>query len=378
MSRIRVAFCIDSFEVGGTELNAVRTAEALDRSRFELLVVHLQNRGPLRQRYEALGIQLIHLPIPKLITWAAVVQGYRLAMLLRRWHADILHTHDLYTNIFAVPWVRIFGRCRILASRRWWFDAPRPGLVTLNRWSYRFAHLVLANCDSLLQLLQRTENLPVLIRNFLEEKAFVSLDAATKLAQRRLLGVPDDAFLVGMVARLAPVKNHEMLIRAAARLDQRFHFALIGDGPLRLQLEDLAATLGVRARFHFLGQVISVGNLHGIFDASVLCSTSEGFPNSVIEAMAAGSATIATPVGGVTDVVRHGTTGLIVESGSHEQLAAALIRLRDDSILRSTIVANARRIVRDGYHQDVVISKLSRIYESLCVRDSGMQLTRNE
>src|SRR5262245_54729001 len=60
---IRVAYCIDSFDIGGTELNAVRTVEALDRRRFQVTVFHLHETGPLRPRYEALGLQLLHLPI---------------------------------------------------------------------------------------------------------------------------------------------------------------------------------------------------------------------------------------------------------------------------------------------------------------------------
>jgi len=63
---VRVGYCIDSFEIGGTELNAVRTVEALDRQRFQVTVFHLHETGPLRARYEALGLQLLHLPIGRL------------------------------------------------------------------------------------------------------------------------------------------------------------------------------------------------------------------------------------------------------------------------------------------------------------------------
>src|SRR4051794_20049759 len=64
--RVRVAYCLDSFAIGGTELNAVRTAEALDPARIELCVIHLQTRGPLRARYERLGVPMTHMPIPNL------------------------------------------------------------------------------------------------------------------------------------------------------------------------------------------------------------------------------------------------------------------------------------------------------------------------
>ena len=100
LRRIRIAFCIDSFDIGGTELNAVRTVEALDPERFELRVAHLQADGPLRVRYERLGVRMVHYPIPNLYSPKTLRQGISFARFLRDWGADITHTHDLYSNIF--------------------------------------------------------------------------------------------------------------------------------------------------------------------------------------------------------------------------------------------------------------------------------------
>jgi hypothetical protein len=158
--RIRVAYCLDSFAIGGTELNAVRTAEALDPDRIELCVLHLQTHGPLRSRYERLGVRMTHVPIRNLYSPRTAVQGMRLARLLRRWNVDVVHSHDIYSNIFVVPWARIFSRCSIIASRRWWYEVPRPELVTVNRWSSLLAHRVLANSSGVAKLLAREEGVP--------------------------------------------------------------------------------------------------------------------------------------------------------------------------------------------------------------------------
>src|SRR4029077_5176336 len=120
---IRLAYCIDSFNIGGTELNAVRTVEALDRRRFQVTVFHLHETGPLRARYEALGLQLLHLPIGRLYSARTARQGGGFLRLLRREGIEIVHTHDLYTNIFAAPWARLAG-CRVIASRRWLDASP--------------------------------------------------------------------------------------------------------------------------------------------------------------------------------------------------------------------------------------------------------------
>ena len=367
--RVRIVYCIDLFEIGGTELNAVRTAEALDPERFELCVAHLRADGPLRVRYEKLGIPLVNFPTSSLYSLQTAREGMRFAGFLRDWMPDVVHTNDIYTNIFAVPWARLSGKCRIIASRRWWNVAPRPGFLTLNRWSYRLADRVLANSSSVAGLLIREEGVPQAkiaeIPNFVGETAFESVDEASRIAQRRAWGVPDDAFAIGIVARLAPVKNHALLLKALAQLDPRFHIVLVGDGPSRSELAQLAQQLNIEHRVHFAGEVISQLNLHQFFDASVLCSLYEGFPNSAIEALAAARPLVATPAGGVVDVVTDGVTGLLVPLGDPAQLAGALQKLEADPLLRTRIGEAGREAVRLNFHQENVIEKLSVLYETL-------------
>jgi glycosyltransferase involved in cell wall biosynthesis len=370
--RIRVAFCLDSFAIGGTELNAVRTAEALDPRRIALCVFHLQTHGALRSRYEQLGVRMTHVPIPNLYSPRTAVQGVRLARLLRRENVDVVHSHDIYCNIFVVPWVRILSRCSIIASRRWGHEASRPKLAMINRWSSLLAHRVLANSSGVAELLAREEGVLrkkiVEIPNFLSENAFEVADEAVRVGQRRAWGVPDGAFAVGIVARLSPVKNHAVLLKAVAQLDARFHLVVIGDGPSRAGLEDLARRLGVDPRVHFTGEVVSPHNLHQFLDISVLCSLSEGFPNSLIEAMAAARPVVATPVGGVTDAVTHGVTGILVPVDDPAPLVDALQVLEANSLLRTRLGEAGREVVRLKFLQEAVIERLSALYEMLADR----------
>ena len=367
--RIRIAYCIDSFDIGGTELNAVRTAEALDPERFELCVAHLHADGPLRIRYEKLGVRMMHFPIPNLYSLKTVRQGICFVRFLRDWGADITHTHDLYTNIFAVPWARSFSKCQVIASRRWWYDAPRPGLIPLNRWANRLSHRILANSGEVAKLLAREEGVPldkiVEIPNFLAKTAFDRLDEASRIAQRQAWGVPDDAFAIGIVARLAPVKNHDLLLRALQQLGPQFHLVLVGDGPSRSELVQLARQLNIENRVHFAGEVISPLNMHQFFDASVLCSLNEGFPNSVIEALAASRPVVATSVGGVPDVVADDVTGILIPLGDPTLLAGALRMLEADPLLRIRLGEAGLEAVRLKFHQEIVIGKFSALYETL-------------
>jgi glycosyltransferase involved in cell wall biosynthesis len=372
---IRVGYCIDSFDIGGTELNAVRTVEALNRQRFQVTVFHLHETGPLRARYEALGLKLLHLPIGPLYTPRTAAQGVRLLRLLRREGIEVVHTHDLYTNIFAAPWARLAG-CRVIASRRWLDATPRAGLVPLNRWSYRFAHRVVVNSSVVARLMIDTERVPAArvleLPNFLEELAFNHVPVEVRSARRRSWGVPLGAFVIGTVARLAPVKNHALVLRALQRLDEDVHLVLIGEGPSRRALEELAKELRVDRRVHFTGQLVETENLHQFFDVSVLCSRSEGFPNAVIEALAAGCPVVATPVGGVPEVIIDRQTGLLVPVDQPDALAASVRELRRDTGLRERLGEAGPACVRSRYHQTVVIAQLEALYQSLA-RIDGKQ-----
>jgi glycosyltransferase involved in cell wall biosynthesis len=366
---IRVAYMIDTFDVGGTELNAIRTLEALDSTRFETTVFHLQAAGPLRARYEALGVRMVYLPISGFRSPQTLWQALRLAMLLRRLHIQVVHCHDVYTNIFAAPWARVLGRCGVLASRRWLFEVPRPELNALNRWSYRFAHRVLANSASVVRLLTEQESIAadkiVEIPNFLGPEAFGVQEPGQRLEALRQWGIPDGAFVVGIVARLAPVKNHALLFRAVQAMGDDTHLVLIGDGGERRSLQILAEELGIAARVHFLGTIVSADNTHQYFDVSVLCSRSEGFPNTIIEALAARRPVVATRVGGVVDVVDDGVTGLLVPSEDVAALTQALQRLRADPELRTRLGAAGEQRVSSDYSQQNVMSKLQKLYIQL-------------
>lgn len=366
---VKVAFCLDSFEIGGTELNAVRTAEAFDPNRVELSVFHLQTKGPLRERYEKLGVLMTHIPIPNLYSSTTLQQGMSLGKQLRERRVDVVHSHDIYCNIFAVPWARILSRSAVIASRRWWYEAPRPELLGLNRLASHFAHRVLANSSGVAKLLANEERVSrskiVEVPNFLSQHAFENVGAEKRMAQRRAWGVPDEVFAIGIVARLSPVKNHTLLLQAVKLLPDRFHVVIVGGGPSLGALVEEAKLLRIEARVHFVGEIISQVNLHQYFDVSVLCSNSEGFPNSLIEAMAASRAVVATPVGGVLDAISDGNSGILVQLGKPDALANAITKIEADSALRSRLGSTGCEFVRKTFGQQSVIERLTFVYEQL-------------
>jgi glycosyltransferase involved in cell wall biosynthesis len=367
---IRIAFAIDNMHTGGTELNAVRIAERLDRDRFDVRVVCLNQDGSLRERYAAAGIPVTSFPIASLHGPSAVRQGVRLARFLRAEGVTILHTHDIYSNVFAVPWGRL-AATRVIASRRWW-EGFRGGMWrTATRASYRLAHMVLANSASIGKRLE-TEGVSArriaIVPNFLDETAFRPPDPADRAALRQELRLNGASPVVGIVANLLPVKDHATLLRAAAMLRAdwpHLRLVLVGEGPCREALEQLTRELDLAKTVVFAGKRPSAPNLHHLFDVSVLCSTSEGLPNSLLEAMAAARPVVATRVGGVADAVADGETGLLVPQGDPEQLAAALNSLLADPPRAACLGRAGSARARTEHSADVALGALERLYTQL-------------
>jgi len=144
--------------------------------------------------------------------------------------------------------------------------------------------------------------------------------------------------------------------------------------PIAWPTRTACTTISDRIRVHFAGEVISAHNLHQFFDASALTSLSEGFPNSIIEAMAASRPVVATSVGGVTDVVVNNVTGIHVTVDDPTPLAVALRMLEADPQLRFRLGQAGREAVRMRFHQEIVMKKLSSFYEILANR--RLPLTR--
>lgn len=370
-ARLRVAHCIDSFDVGGTELNAVRTIEHLDHDRYDISFIVLSDRGTLAGRVRAAGVPIHVFHLSALFSLQGLRAGRDLWRHLRRHRIDVFHAHDIYSNIFGVVVARLAGVPLVIASRRWWYAANRRIYLTLNRLTYRLAHRVLANADSVGQLLVEEGVSPqrvVVVPNFVEGAAFEAPQPEQVRAWREEFGIPAGAQVVGIVANLHAVKDHATLLRAwpavlSARPDA--WLVLVGEGGERDRLEAQARALGVHPRVIFAGRRPSRPSLHWLFDVSVLCSTGEGFPNSVVEAMASARPVVATRVGGIPDVVIDGTTGFLVAPSAPEQLAQRIVQLLGDPELRASMGQAGAQRAAGTFHATRVLASLASLYDGV-------------
>jgi len=189
---------------------------------------------------------------------------------------------------------------------------------------------------------------------------------------RRELGVGAEERLVGMVGRMVPIKGHSYFLEAAREVLPAYpkaRFVLVGDGNLRADLEAECRRLGIDRSVVFLGWRRDLARIYADLDIVALSSLNEGTPVSLIEAMAAGRATVATDVGGVPDVVEDGVTGLLVPAKQPKALAEAILRLLGDDALRASLGERAMASVYPKYDVSRLIEDTKNLYLKLIEAD---------
>lgn len=183
---------------------------------------------------------------------------------------------------------------------------------------------------------------------------------------RKELGV-GSVPLVGIVARLVPIKRIDVLLRAVVLARVRVpdvHVVVIGDGELRPELELLARDLGIHGVTHFLGWRSDLPAIYADLDLVALTSDNEGFPVSLIEAMTAGRPVVATNVGGVGDLVST-ETGVLVPAGDTGALASAFVRLLGDPAERKALGIRGAARAYPEHDASTLVARVAALYRAL-------------
>jgi L-malate glycosyltransferase len=363
--RTPVFLMIDSLETGGSERQFAELARALDPGAFDVHLGCLQKGGRFAQ---GLG-EVQQFPLGgSLYGLQSVRTRLGLARHLRRSGIAIAHAFDFYSNMTLIPAARLARIPVVVGSQRQMGDLLTSAQSRAQAAMFRWCDAVVCNSRAAAGRLIE-EGLPerrvVVIGNALAPEAFE--DTAAALPRR------PGVLSVGMIARMnARYKNHHIFLRAAARLHDKFpdvEFLLVGDGPLRSELEQETQKLGLRDRVQFLGDRRDIAALLASMDLSVVPSASESLSNVALESMAAGVPVVATRVGGNPELVSE-QRGLLVPPDDEDALAAALERLLRDSARRATLGRNAREFAQQNFSREMVRDQYQQLYTELLGRKS--------
>jgi glycosyltransferase involved in cell wall biosynthesis len=380
--------------MGGPALHVSYLSAGLrDRGYETILVAGSVGQGEQSMAYVASELGVPVVTIPHLHREISPVRDLlatvRLARIIRAERPTILHTHTAKAGAVGRAAALLAGRRRppiivhtfhghVLRGYfgRFWTGAFR----LLERQLARITDMLVAVSPEVRDELVSYGVAPAskfrIIRLGIELDERLSPEGAARAETRRVMGIRDDRFVVGWIGRMTAVKRTDVVLRAFRRLrDEGVDAVLcmVGDGPDRRSVEDLAGELEVMRDCLFPGYQEDVAPFFAAFDVFVLPSGNEGTPVTAIEALAGGCPVVATRVGGVPDVVTDGEDGFLVEPGDVEGLAERLALLANDPALRAAMGGAGRDRMRSRYAVDRLIDDIDRLYRDLLER-KGLRL----
>src|SRR2546430_2503170 len=357
---IRLFLMINTFETGGSERQFTVLAQNLTHPQFQTYLGCVSRRGPLAHNFP----DAAQFPLGgSLFGLQSLRTRLNLTRYLRHHPAQLAHSFDFYTNLTLIPAAKFARVPVVIGSHRQLGDLMTPAQFRAQAAAFRWCDAVVCTSQAAAERLIAAGLSPrkiAIIGNALPTAAFTTAPAA--LPKR------PGVVRVGMVARMNHrYKNHSGFLRIAAQIHQRMpevEFLLVGDGPLRQDLEREAASLGLGASAIFLGDRQDMPAVLASLDVAILTSDSESSSNVILEAMAAGLPVVAYSVGGNSELLGH-QRGALIPAGSETSFADAVERLLADSALRQQLGHNALQFAQENFSLDRVRLRYVELYVAL-------------
>lgn len=363
---LRVVFVAGTLGQGGAERQLYYNLRTLHTEGIEVLLVCLTENEYWQKPIELLGIK---------VTWVGqnsspLLRLVRIISIGYKFSPDIIQSQHFFTNLYVAIAARLMGVIDIGAIRsnvkhelecnKFWGKA----LLYLPRWicanSY-YATNILAGF--------RDESTLLTLPNAIDLEQF---DQSARQPVAISISKPDIITII-TVARLIPAKRLDRFLEVANLIhsEKRYlQFIIVGDGPERWRLESRLVELGLTSDFvRFLGNRSDVPQLLSQSDLFLFTSDDEGFPNVLLEAMAASLPIITTPAGDSSRVVVDGTTGYVVDFSDIQKMAEYVLLLMREPDLRARFGKEARKIVEKNYSVDGLRHRLLKLYSYVLKRD---------
>ena len=369
---IRVLQLLSATALGGGPRQVYHLVRRLSRDEFSVCV-----GGPENPRYRehlgALGVELAPIAVDTLRGFPLTLR--RTLRLIRTLRADVIHTHGKGAGVYGRWAARIAGVPAVHTFHGIHYEGysrvGRRVYLALERSLAHLTHTVInvsasQEAEALALGVSRPGRSAVVVNG-------IDVDELDRCSSwdRKALGLPAGALVLGCVARFDPVKRHEVLLRALKRIAPRhpqLRLLLVGGGPEEERIERLGVELAIpQGRIVFAGAIGWTTHPYGAMNLYVTASAKEGLPLAPLEAMASRLPVIASDVPGHRDVVAHGETGLLVPPEDDKALAEAIESLLDDGQRRARMGrAGRERVLRD-FAIGPMVEKTAAIYRAAII-----------
>jgi glycosyltransferase involved in cell wall biosynthesis len=378
----KVAYILTPVEFGGSEKVNLTFLKNANRERFSIHPILLV-RPWEEDNYFVNKIKEMNYPISRIpVALKPRNEGrdyFRIARcllylykILAKESFQIVHTHGYFADIIATP-VCKFLRVPHLSTCHGFISNDRNLKIynKLDKFALRFCEKVIAVSEEIKKDLinngvkkSKIEVIQNAVQNLMGKIEFND----HRIQKRQFLSIRQDEFVIGYVGRLSEEKGVQYLIEAGSVLkirDEPFKIIIIGDGPRKKELEDLAKKKGLEKKIIFTGFQNNVEEWLPILDIFVLPSLTEGTPMALLEAMSLGIPVIASAVGGVPKVVESGVSGFLVEPGDFQEMSAKIIFLKKELVLRNRMAGEAINIIKKRFDVQEWCRRIEGQYDSL-------------
>lgn len=380
--KLRVLHVITRLDLGGSAENTLLTVIGLDKTRYSVDLVCGPSDNPPsanEKRAADAGVTIARLPglvrsISPLKDAAALFTLYRL---VKRGRYDIVHTHTSKAGIPGRIAAKMAGVSLVVHTPHGHiFYGYFSGLLTKVFVLLERAVMKVTNAQITLTQHEKDDYLERGIgpsHRIHPIASGIELEPYLRAGDNRgkvrsELGLSDSDFAVGTVARLVPVKNHDLIVSAAALLKEKapdIKFVFVGDGELRAPVQERVNTLGLTENVVFAGWRSDIPDVLSAFDLFAMCSKNEGMGRAFIEAQSVGLQVIGTRVGGVPEVLLEGETGFLVEPDDAEALARRILELYDKREMLPRAAAKCREWVNPRFGAQMMVERIDALYQQL-------------
>lgn len=366
--QIRVAHAATRLIIAGMGQIIASLVRGIPSDRYHSAIWCLEEADILGEQLRAEGHEVIEFGKRKRRDFSLFMQ---IASRLRKERIEILHCHDELSWFYGTIAAMLCGDTRVIVT----MHGRRPDislrhLIEQRVLAFGTARIIAVSSYLRRQLVKEinvSKEKAITIRNGIESS--LPQDGSERLRYaREALALPSGAIVVGSVGRLAKVKNINLLLNAVALargIVPCLHLVLIGEGPCYAELVREVNSLDLNEAVTFTGLRKDVEELLAAFDLYVCSSDYEGISLSILEAMAARRAVIATAVGGNTEIICHNETGILVEKGDRQALARSIVELSRDARRRHRLGQQARRTVLANYSIARMIQNYDGLYHTV-------------
>ena len=350
----------DSLQTGGIERQFNMLARAMRSRDYQVYLGCMRADGPF---LEGLGAIEEFASGGSFIHWKSFASRFRLATFLRSHNVQVAQSFDFYSNLMMVVSARLACVRAIVGCQNQLGDLETYMQKRAELLNFRWCHRIVCNSRAAAENLRQNgipERRLLVILNGIED--------ALEIARPAFPHEPGRV-RVALIARMnSTVKNHDVFLKAAGKIAPQHpevEFWLVGDGPLRPSFEQLVQELGIAGSVRFIGDRRDIPAVLASIDISVVPSKSESLPNVVLESMAARKPVVASNVGGIPEVVKHGETGLLVAPGDENQLASSIELLITRFDLREAYGAAGRHVALANFSAQRLLDEHLRLYDEL-------------